>query len=361
MNIEQAEIHALLARYKFPYYQQDCVSAMLVEAIDILPEAIVIRFVLGFPAAGISVQVRNELQNLLADSLGARQLQLDFRLAIKSHAVQTGLQGIAGVKNIIAIASGKGGVGKSTTTVNLALALQQEGARVGILDADIYGPSQPHLLGVNSRPESHDGKILEPIRQYGLQSMSIGYLVDEQSAMVWRGPMATRALQQLLHDTNWQDVDYLLIDLPPGTGDIQLTLAQKIPVSGALVVTTPQELALLDVRRAIEMFAKVNVPVLGIIENMAMYTCSACNHQEAIFGTEGAAQLAQQYAVPVLGSLPLAKAIRAQADLGEPIMITDKDGTIAEAYRDVARRATAALAQKQRDYSKRFPKIVVES
>lgn len=265
------------------------------------------------------------------------------------------------VKNIIAIASGKGGVGKSTTAVNLALAFAQEGARTGILDADIYGPSQPLMLGVTTRPEIKDKKILLPIVAHGIQSMSIGYLIDETSPMVWRGPMVSMALQQLLNDTQWDNLDYLVIDLPPGTGDIQLTLAQKIPVTGAVIVTTPQDLALLDARRAYEMFRKVNVPVLGVIENMSMHICSQCNHQESIFGTGGGEQLAKQYAIELLGELPLDIHIREQTDGGKPTVVADPIGANALLYRDIARRIMAKLALQGRNESGKFPTIVIKN
>lgn len=264
------------------------------------------------------------------------------------------------VKNIIAIASGKGGVGKSTTTVNLALALRAEGARVGILDADIYGPNQPQMLGATQKPDSKDGKTLEPVMAHGIQSMSIGYLIDVDTPMVWRGPMATGALQQLLNDTQWDNLDYLLIDLPPGTGDIQLTLSQKIPLSGAVIVTTPQDIALLDARKAIAMFQKVNVPVLGIIENMSVHVCSQCGHAEHIFGSAGGEKIAKQYNVDLLGSLPLDIRIREQADNGKPTVVAEPDGKITQIYREVARKITEKLAQVK-NYSSKFPKIAIEN
>lgn len=271
------------------------------------------------------------------------------------------MNSLPNIKNIIAIASGKGGVGKSTTAVNLALAFAQEGARTGILDADIYGPSQPLMLGVTTRPEIKDKKILLPIIAHGIQSMSIGYLIDETSPMVWRGPMVSMALQQLLNDTQWDNLDYLVIDLPPGTGDIQLTLAQKIPVTGAVIVTTPQDLALLDARRAYEMFRKVNVPVLGVIENMSIHICSQCGHQESIFGRGGGEQLAKQYAIELLGELPLDKDIREQTDSGKPTVIADPAGANALLYRDIARRIMAKLALQGQSESGKFPTIVIKN
>lgn len=276
-------------------------------------------------------------------------------------AIQPGIQALPQVKNIIAVASGKGGVGKSTTAVNLALALSLDGAKVGILDADIYGPNQPQMLGTTERPESKDSKSLEPVMAHGIQSMSIGYLIDTDTPMVWRGPMATSALLQLLNDTQWRDLDYLVIDLPPGTGDIQLTLSQKIPVSGAVIITTPQDIALLDVRKAIGMFQKVNVPVLGVIENMSMHVCSQCGHVEHIFGQGGGEQMAKQYGIDMLGSLPLHIQIREQVDNGKPTVIAAPDGAIAQTYRDIARRIAAKLSLQAKNYAVKFPKITIEN
>ncbi|VAX05123.1 [4Fe-4S] cluster assembly scaffold protein Mrp (=ApbC) [hydrothermal vent metagenome] len=280
---------------------------------------------------------------------------------IEAHAAQKGVQPIDGVKNIIAIASGKGGVGKSTTAVNLALALQTEGATVGILDADIYGPSQPRMLGVTDKPESKDGKSLEPLMGHGVQSMSIGYLIEEETPMIWRGPMVTQALDQLLNDTKWRDVDYLIIDLPPGTGDIQLTLAQKVPVSGALIVTTPQDIALLDARKALKMFEKVEVSVLGIVENMSIHICSECGHEEHIFGQGGGQSMSEEYNVDFIGSLPLDKQIREEVDEGQPTVVSDPDGRITQIYREIARRVSAKLSLQAREFSAKFPNIVIQN
>ncbi|MCD6040057.1 MAG: ATPase [Gammaproteobacteria bacterium] len=271
------------------------------------------------------------------------------------------MNALPNIKHIIAIASGKGGVGKSTTAVNLALAFAKEGARAGILDADIYGPSQPLMLGVKTRPEIKDKKSLLPIMAHGIQSMSIGYLIDETSPMIWRGPMVSMALQQLLHDTQWDALDYLVIDLPPGTGDIQLTLAQKIPVTGAVLVTTPQDLALLDVKRAYEMFHKVNVPILGIVENMSIHICTQCGHQESIFGTQGGTQLAKQYDIELLGKLPLDMHIREQTDNGKPTVAADPDMANALLYRAIAQRLIAKLALQAQSESGKFPKLVIKN
>jgi ATP-binding protein involved in chromosome partitioning len=275
--------------------------------------------------------------------------------------VQKGLKPLPGVKNIIAVASGKGGVGKSTTAVNLALALSVEGATVGLLDADIYGPSQPRMLGASERPESRDGKTMEPVVSHGIQSMSIGYLIEEETPMVWRGPMVTQALEQLLRDTRWQNLDYLIIDLPPGTGDTQLTLAQKVPVSGAIIVTTPQDIALLDARKGLKMFEKVEVPVLGIVENMSTHICSRCGHEEHIFGEGGGQRMATQYQVPFLGALPLDIRIRQETDGGQPTVAAEPDSHIAGLFRDIARRAAARLSLQARNYSHKFPNIVIQN
>jgi ATP-binding protein involved in chromosome partitioning len=278
---------------------------------------------------------------------------------VVSHAVQRGVKLLPNVKNIIAVASGKGGVGKSTTAVNLALALSAEGARVGMLDADIYGPSQPQMLGIAGRPESKDGKTLEPMQGHGLQASSIGFLVDVETPMVWRGPMVTQALEQLLKDTNWVDLDYLVVDMPPGTGDIQLTLSQKVPVTGAVIVTTPQDIALLDARKGLKMFEKVGIPILGIVENMSLHICSNCGHAEPIFGTGGGARMAEDYGVDLLGQLPLDMSIREQADSGRPTVVADPEGKVADIYKAIARKVAIKIAESAKDMTSKFPSIVV--
>ncbi len=294
-------------------------------------------------------------------SVTAEPVDIAIETAIVSHAVQHGLKPLPGVQNLIAVASGKGGVGKSTVAVNVALALLQEGARVGILDADIYGPSQPRMLGlIGERPETRDGKTLEPLRAHGLEAMSIGFLVEERQPMAWRGPMVTSALNQLLTQTHWGDLDYLIVDMPPGTGDIQLTLAQRVPVSGAVIVTTPQEIALADARKGLEMFEKVHVPVLGVIENMSIHVCSNCGHEEHIFGERGGRELSEQYGVPLLGSLPLDRRIREETDAGKPTVAADPAGPLARAFREAALRAAGELAARTKDYSRLFPNITVE-
>lgn len=320
----------------------------------------IVNIVLGYPVKGYA----DELQKALADQLtkaGADDVVVNVSSKVIKHKVQQGVPALENVKNIIAVASGKGGVGKSTTSVNLALALAAEGARVGVLDADIYGPSQPRMLGTTQRPESEDGKTMEPIESFGIQTMSIGFLIDEEEPMIWRGPMVTQALQQMLSETNWKELDYLVIDLPPGTGDIQLTLSQKVPVSGSVIVTTPQDISLLDARKALKMFEKVKVPVLGVVENMSTHICSNCGHEEHIFGTGGGSSMAKQYDVNFLGSLPLNIRIREDADGGQPSVVTDPDGDIAMAYRRIARRVAAQLAKQGKDYSAAFPNIVIKN
>ena len=290
---------------------------------------------------------------------GISHLSVNISTNIASHAVQRGVQLLPNVKNIIAVASGKGGVGKSTTAVNLALALAAEGATVGLLDADIYGPSVPMMMGVSGKPESLDGKHMEPLENHGIQVMSIGLLVEPDQAMIWRGPMATQALDQLLRQTNWRDLDYLIIDMPPGTGDIQLTLSQRVPLTGAVIVTTPQDIALLDARKGIKMFEKVGVPILGIVENMAVHICSKCGHAEHIFGQDGGKKMAADYAMDYLGALPLDMQIRLQADGGRPTVVADRDGAVASLYTAIARKLAASVAAKAKDFSAKFPTITI--
>jgi ATP-binding protein involved in chromosome partitioning len=314
---------------------------------------------LGYPAQSQVPVLRKALIAAARGVPGVDNVSANLTVKIVSHAVQRGVQLLPSVKNIVAVASGKGGVGKSTTTANLALALAAEGARVGILDADIYGPSQPMMMGISGRPESTDGKSMEPLENHGVQVISIGFLVDPDQAMIWRGPMATQALEQLLRQTNWRDLDYLLIDMPPGTGDIALTLSQRVPLTGAIVVTTPQDIALLDVKRGVEMFNKVGVPILGVVENMAVYCCPNCGHTEHIFGADGGKRVAEKYGVDVLGSLPLTMGIREQADSGRPTVVAEPDSDIAATYREIARKAAVKIAAKAKDFSAKFPTISV--
>jgi ATP-binding protein involved in chromosome partitioning len=314
---------------------------------------------LGYPAASQIAALRRALVEVVRRVPGVGNVSVQISSKIIAHAVQRGVALLPNVKNVIAIASGKGGVGKSTTTVNLALALAAEGARVGILDADIYGPSQPMMMGIDDKPESADGKTMEPLENHGVQVMSIGFLVEPDQAMIWRGPMATQALDQLLRQTNWGELDYLLVDMPPGTGDIALTLSQRVPLTGAVIVTTPQDIALLDAKKGLTMFEKVSVPVIGIVENMSVYVCPNCGHSEHIFGAEGGKRMAEQYQVPYLGALPLNLSIREQADSGRPTVVADPDGEIAQIYKAVARRVAVAVAQKAKDFSAKFPTITV--
>jgi len=321
---------------------------------------VALDIVLGYPAKSVIQRIRKQVTDKLATIPGIGSVNVDVSSKIVSHSVQRGVKLIPGVKNIIAVASGKGGVGKSATAVNLALALAAEGASVGILDADIYGPSQPQMLGITGRPESLDGKNLEPMMAHGIQAMSIGLLVDTDSPMVWRGPMVTQALQQLLNETRWHDVDYLIIDMPPGTGDIQLTLAQKVPVTGAVIVTTPQDIALLDARKGLKMFEKVGIPIIGIVENMSTHICSSCGHEEHIFGAGGGDKMCKDYSTELLGSLPLDIRIREQTDAGRPTVVADPDGQVAEIYRSIARRIAVKVDELSQDYSELFAKIVIE-
>jgi ATP-binding protein involved in chromosome partitioning len=286
-------------------------------------------------------------------------VSVNISSVIAAHAAQRGVQLLPQVKNIIAVASGKGGVGKSTTAVNLALALAAEGASVGLLDADIYGPSQPMMMGIEGRPESADGKTMDPLENYGVQVMSIGFLVDQDEAMIWRGPMATQALEQLLRQTNWRDLDYLIVDMPPGTGDIQLTLSQRVPMTGAVIVTTPQDIALLDAKKGIKMFEKVGVPILGLVENMAVHVCTQCGHKEHIFGADGGKKMAASYGMDYLGALPLNMQIRLQADSGKPTVVADPEGDVAAIYKAMARLVAVKIAAKAKDFSSKFPSIKV--
>ena len=314
---------------------------------------------LGYPAKSQHAAIRKALVAAAKAVPGVENVSVNIVTKVISHAVQRGVQLMPNVKNIIAVASGKGGVGKSTTAANLALALSAEGATVGLLDADIYGPSQPMMMGIEGRPDSADGKTMEPMERHGVQVMSIGFLVDQDQAMIWRGPMATQALEQLLRQTNWKDLDYLIVDMPPGTGDIQLTLSQRVPMTGAVIVTTPQDIALLDAKKGIKMFEKVGVPILGIVENMAVHICSNCGHAEHIFGADGGKKMAAEYQMEYLGALPLDIKIRLQADSGAPTVVSDPDGEVAGLYKDLARRVAVGIAEKAKDFSSKFPTISI--
>ena len=360
MALSKDDIDAALGKFIEPNMGTDLVSAGCVKNLTIDGEKLELELELGFPLGGYEEQLKHDIAAALAALTPANELSISLTSKITAHAVQTGAKRLPKIKNTIAIASGKGGVGKSTTTTNLALALRDAGAVVGVLDADIYGPSQPRMLGAQGKPDSLDGKSMEPKVTFGIQSISIGNLIDEDTPMIWRGPMATGALEQMINDTNWQDLDYLLIDLPPGTGDIQLTLAQKIPLSGAVIVTTPQDIALLDARKALKMFEKVDVPVLGIVENMSVHICTKCGHEEHIFGAGGGESMAQQYNVDLLGALPLSMDIREGVDSGKPTVAFDPQSRSSEIYRQIARRVAGKLAVRAKDYSAKFPNIVVQ-
>ena len=352
-------VRRVLASIYDPHTATDLIAGGTLKGAARHGEQAIVDLVLGYPARSWHEPLRMRVVSTLAEArLGPALVSVDQRIV--AHEVREGLTPLPEVRNIIAVASGKGGVGKSTTAVNLALALAAEGARVGVLDADIYGPSVPRMLGVSGRPDSPDGKRIVPKTAHGLQCMSIGFLIEEDTPMIWRGPMVTQALQQLLNETAWDDLDYLIIDLPPGTGDIQLTLSQRVPVSGAVIVTTPQDIALLDARKALAMFNKVEVPVLGIVENMSTHVCSNCGHVEPIFGEGGGARMAEQYSVPLLGQLPLSMAIREQADSGRPTVIAEPDSAAAHAYLEIARKAAGRLSVRARSKAMGLPNIVIE-
>jgi ATP-binding protein involved in chromosome partitioning len=361
--ITEAQVQDRLKQIIDPTTGKDYVSSKEIKKVQVSGgDEVAVEVVLGYPANSQLETVRRQLEEALSSLPGIGKVRAEVSFKIVSHAVQGGVSLVPGVRNIIAVASAKGGVGKSTVAVNLALALAVEGASVGILDADIYGPSQPMMLGLQGqRPSSPDGKTLEPMVAHGVRAMSIGFLIDMEQPMVWRGPMVTQALEQLLRDTQWKDLDYLVVDMPPGTGDIQLTLAQKVPVTGALIVTTPQDIALLDARKGLKMFEKVNVPILGIVENMSTHVCANCGHEEHIFGAGGGQKMARDYGVTVLGSLPLDIRIREQADSGNPTVAADPASRAAQTYREIARKVAVKIAEKAQDFSAAFPKIVIKN
>jgi ATP-binding protein involved in chromosome partitioning len=360
-NVSQTQVEEALKGYIDPHLDKDLVSTKAVKKIDIDGGKVTVAVTLGYPAKGFKEKLEAELKQIIEaiDGVDSAEIKVDWKIA--AHVVQKSLKSIEGVKNIIAVASGKGGVGKSTTSVNLALALAAEGANVGLLDADIYGPSQPRMLGISGKPESQDGKTLEPMSSYDIQAMSIGFLIEEDTPMIWRGPMVTQALEQLLVDTRWDNLDYLIIDLPPGTGDTQLTLAQKVPVSGAVIVTTPQDIALLDARKGLKMFEKVEVAVLGIVENMSIHICSECGHEEHIFGKGGGQNMSEEFDVDFLGALPLDIRIREETDSGKPTVVAEPDSRIAQIYREIARRTAAKLSLQAKNHSAKFPQIVIQN
>jgi ATP-binding protein involved in chromosome partitioning len=361
MSFTEQQISEWVGALIDPNTRKPFAAEKAVKGVKLSGESAEISIELGYPAASQFKAIAAQVEAALLEK-GVAGAKVAVRSKVVPHTVQGNVKLLPGVKNIVAVSSGKGGVGKSTTAVNLALALTQEGARVGILDADIYGPSQPQMLGLaGQRPESEDGKTMIPLTAHGLQANSIGFLVDVEQPMVWRGPMATQALRQLLNDTRWDELDYLIVDMPPGTGDVQLTLAQGVPVTGAVIVTTPQDIALLDARKGLKMFEKVGIPIIGIVENMSIHVCSNCGHAEHIFGAGGGEKMCADYGVPFLGALPLDIRIREQTDSGAPTVVAEPDGALAESYRAIARQVAIAIAEKARDMRFKFPNIVVQN
>lgn len=361
MAISELDVQNTLKTLLDPNTGTDFVSSKSAKNIQINGNKVSLDIVLGYPAKSVLAELKSLVENKLRTIAGIGDININIGSRIVPHSAQRGVPLIPNVKNIIAVASGKGGVGKSTTAVNIALALAEEGATVGILDADIYGPSQPQMLGISGRPDSTDNKSIEPMQAHGVQAMSIGFLVDVDTPMVWRGPMVTSALEQLLRDTRWKDLDYLIIDLPPGTGDIQLTLSQKVPVTGAIIVTTPQDIALLDARKGLKMFEKVGIPILGIVENMSTHICSKCGNEEHIFGAGGGEAMCKDYNVDLLGSLPLDIKIREQSDGGKPTVISEPNSQIAGIYKQIARKTASKLSKLALDHSSKFPNIVIQN
>ena len=361
MSLTLEAVREALSAVIDPNTGMDFIATKSAKNIKIDGANISLDIELGYPAKSQIEPLRTAVTVALSALPGVGQVSANVYAKIVAHAAQGGVKLLPNVRNIIAVASGKGGVGKSTTAVNLALALAAEGANVGLLDADIYGPSQPMMLGVSGKPDSKDGKTMEPLQAYGLQIASIGFMIDPDQPMVWRGPMVTQALQQLLELTNWRDLDYLVVDMPPGTGDIQLTLSQKVPVTGAVIVTTPQDIALLDARKGLKMFEKVGIPILGIVENMSVHICTQCGHAEAIFGEGGGAKMCTDFGVEFLGALPLTMSIREQADSGRPTVVADPEGPVAQIYQQIARKLAVSVANKAKDLSGKFPTIVVKN
>ncbi len=361
MSITVEAVKAALSGVVDPNTGKDLISGKSAKNIQLNGGDISFDVELGYPAKSQIDAIRDAAINAVQGIPGVGSVKANVYSKIIAHSVQRGIKLMSNVKNIIAVASGKGGVGKSTTAVNLALALAAEGAQVGILDADIYGPSQPMMMGISGQPQSLDGKTMEPLENHGLQVSSIGFMIDPDQPMVWRGPMVTQALQQLLEQTNWRNLDYLIVDMPPGTGDIQLTLSQKVPVTGAVIVTTPQDIALLDARKGLKMFEKVDIPILGIVENMSTHICSNCGHAEQIFGAGGGERMCKEYGVEFLGALPLTMSIREQTDSGKPTVIADPDGPEATIYKNIARKVAIKVAEKAKDMTSKFPSIVIKN
>jgi len=362
MSLDQQTVTEALKQVIDPNTGKDFVAGRSIRNLVVEGGRVSFDAELGYPAKSQHEPIRALLSEVVAKLPGVERVDVKVTSKVVAHAVQQGVKLLPGVRNIIAVASGKGGVGKSTTAVNLALALSAEGARVGILDADIYGPSQPQMLGIgDQRPVSDDGKTMIPLEAFGIQAMSIGFLIDPDTPMVWRGPMATQALNQMLKDTAWNDLDYLVIDMPPGTGDIQLTLSQSVPVTGAVIVTTPQDIALLDARKGVKMFEKVGVPILGVVENMSIHICSKCGHEEHIFGQGGGEKMCQDFGIPFLGALPLDIQIRTEADGGTPTVVADPEGRIASTYKQIARKVAVRIAERAKDMTHKFPNIVIKN
>jgi ATP-binding protein involved in chromosome partitioning len=361
MAVTENQIKNALSKVFDPNTGKDLMASKSAKNIQIRGADVSLDVELGYPASSQVELIRANVIEAILGLEGVAAVNVNVISKIVAHTVQRGIKLRPNVKNIIAVASGKGGVGKSTTAVNLALALHAEGARVGILDADIYGPSLPMMMGIDGRPESLDGSTMEPLENYGVQVSSIGFMIDPAEPMVWRGPMVTQALVQLLEQTNWRELDYLIIDMPPGTGDVQLTLSQKVPVTGAIIVTTPQDIALLDARKGLKMFEKVGIPILGIVENMSTHICSQCGHEESIFGQGGGAKMCAEYGVELLAALPLSMSIREQADSGKPTVVAEPNGPIAAIYKEIARKVAIKVAEKAKDLSSKFPTITVQN
>jgi len=359
MSLTETTLLAALQAVTDPNTGKDFVTTKALRNLQIQGGDVAFDLEMGYPARSQHAGLRQALISAAKGVPGVSNVSVNISTRVIAHAAQRGVQLLPQVRNIIAVASGKGGVGKSTTAANLALALAAEGARVGLLDADIYGPSQPMMMGIEGRPETEDGQSMEPLENYGVQVMSIGFLVNADDAMIWRGPMATQALEQLLRQTNWKELDYLIVDMPPGTGDIQLTLSQRVPMTGAVIVTTPQDIALLDAKKGVKMFEKVGVPILGLVENMAVHVCTNCGHVEHIFGADGGKKMAAEYGMDYLGALPLDMQIRLQADSGKPTVVYDPDGEVAQIYKAVARQVAVKIAAKAKDFSSKFPSIKI--
>ena len=357
----QSAIEAQLKNTQDPTSKQDMLALKALKSVQLKKGTLSLALAMPYPCKSLWSAIEQNLNHQLTQIEGVNDVEITWSTEVVAHDSQKGTNPLPGIKNIIAVASGKGGVGKSTTSVNLALALQQEGASVGILDADIYGPSIPTMLNIKDKPQSEDGKSMLPLQAYGLQVMSIGVLIEEDSPMIWRGPIVTQTLTQLLRETQWDDLDYLVIDLPPGTGDVQLTLSQQIPVTGSVIVTTPQQISLIDAKKGLKMFEKVEIPILGIIENMSTHICSNCGHEEAIFGEHGGQALANTYNIDFLGSLPLNKRIREEADSGKPTVTAEPSSAIANKYRDMAHQISAKIGIKKRNYANLFPKIEIQN